>query len=128
MYSGSEASGLIEVTVTVLQGSLSEDVVVRIFTEDATALSSSDYTSVDQLLTFSSTNTTITVSVPIQDDNIDEDDEYLRMRIELDPASGQTNVQLMPDQAQLFIQDDDGKIILMNFSALNFDEKYMRSK
>ena len=108
VYSNTESGGVIQVMVAVLQGELSQDVTVRIFTEDATALSTRDYTSVDQILTFSPTMTAIMVSVPILDDDIDEDDEYLRGRLELDPAGGEQNVQIMPDQAQLIIQDDDG--------------------
>ena len=108
-YSGSESSGVIEVMVAVLQGELSDDVAVRIFTEDGTAVSSSDYTSLDRTLTFSPTNTRMLISVAVQDDNIDEDDEYLIGRLELDPAGGQINIQIQPDEARLLIQDDDGE-------------------
>ncbi len=94
--------------VAVLQGELSEDVAVRIFTEDGTALSTTDYTSVDQILTFSPTNTRIMVSVNIQDDAVDENDEYLIGRLELDPAGGVQNIQIQPDEARLLILDDDG--------------------
>ena len=108
MYSASESSGVIEVVVAVLQGLLSDDVAVRFYTEDGTALSTSDYTSANQTLTFSPTTTRMTISVPIQDDNIDEDDEYFIGRLELDPSGSEKNVQIQPDEAQLLILDDDG--------------------
>ena len=109
LYNSSESSGVIQVVVAVLQGQLSDDIAVRIFTEDGTALSTSDYTSVVQSLTFSPNNTRLMIQVTIRDDNIDEDDEYLIGRLELDPAGGEKNVQIQPDETRLLILDDDGK-------------------
>ena len=120
IYSASESSGVIEVAVAVLQGELSDDVPVRIFTEDGTALSSSDYTSVDQIFTFSPTSTRITISVSISDDSIDEDNEYFRGRLELNQSVGERNVQIEPDEAQLLILDDDGVLLLFLISATYF--------
>ena len=108
MYNGTEPTGEIQVVVAVLQGELSEDVAVRIFTEDGTALSPLDYTSVDRILTFSPTNIRIIVTVSIEDDAIDEDNEYLTGRLELDPSGGQTSVQIQPAEARLLIVDNDG--------------------
>ena len=109
-YNGTEPSGEIQVVVGVLQGELSEDVAVRIYTEDGTALSPSDYTSVDMILTFSPTNNRITVTVSLEDDDIDEEDEFLIGRLELDPSGTQTSVQIQPAEARLIILDDDGTL------------------
>ena len=108
MYSGSESSGMIQVVVAVLQGQLSDDVAVRIFTEDGTALSSSDYTSLDQILTFSPTNTGIMISVPIQDDDLDEVDETFLAHLALDQTESALSALIQPDEATLTITDDDG--------------------
>ena len=118
LYNGTEPSGEIQVVVGVLQGELSEDVAVRIYTEDGTALSPSDYTSVDMILTFSPTNNRITVTVSLEDDDIDEEDEFLIGRLELDPSSTQTSVQIQPEEARLMILDDDGTINLLSLNYL----------
>ncbi len=112
LYSGSESSGVIQVVVAVLQGELSDDVAVRIFTEDGTALSTTDYTSVDQILTFSPTNTRIMVSVNIQDDAIDEIDEIFIANLELDLANSVLSALIQPEEATLRILDDDGTAVI----------------
>ena len=108
MYNGSEYDQEIQVSVGVVQGELSGPVVVRVFTEDGTALSDSDYQSVNQTLTFSPTNTTITISVPILDDQVDEDREFFIVKLAL--VNEQQNVQIQPDEATVFVEDNDGKL------------------
>ena len=125
MYSGSESSGMIQVVVAILQGELSEDVAVRIFTEDASALSTSDYTSVNRTLTFSSTSTRITISVPILDDNIDENDEIFLANLELDQVNSVLFALIQPDKATLRILDDDGTHCIANSSCLLFVSVYV---
>ncbi|ORU95142.1 MAG: hypothetical protein A6F71_10890 [Cycloclasticus sp. symbiont of Poecilosclerida sp. M] len=109
MYNGSESGGEIEVVVGVLQGELSGPVVVRIYTMDGTALSDTDYQSVNITLTFSPATTTAVISVPLLNDDIDEEDEDINARLELEPEDGQQNVQIDPDEAKLIIIDDDGE-------------------
>ena len=46
----------------------------------------------------------------IVDDVIDEEDEQLLSRLQLEPVDGDTpNVQVEPNEATLVIVDDDGK-------------------
>ena len=106
MYSGSESDREIQVSV-VVQGELSGPVVVRVFTVDGTALSGSDYQNINQTLTFSPINTTITISVPILDDQVDEDQEFYIVKLVL--VDEQQNVQIQPDEATVFVEDNDGK-------------------
>jgi hypothetical protein len=107
MYSADEADGEIEVFVAVLQGELSGPVVVRISTVDGTANSGSDYEGVNQTLTFDTATTRIPVTVPILEDNIDEEDENILARLSLEPESRDENVQIVPQNATLLIIDDD---------------------
>ena len=109
-YSGSESDGEIEVVVAVLQGELSGPVVVRISTMDGTALSGSDYESVNMTITFDPDNTRILVPVPVLEDDIDEEDEDILARLGLEPGGGDQNVQISPDEATLVINDDDGEL------------------
>ena len=111
LYVDDESSGVIEVVVAVLQGELSDDVAVRIYTEDGTALSTSDYTSTDQILTFSSTNTRIIVPVPIQDDDVFENDEVFLANLEPDTANSVVFAIIQPEQATLRILDNDGMFV-----------------
>ena len=108
VYNGSESDQEIQVSVGVVQGELSGPVVVRIFTVDGTALSDSDYQSVNQTLTFSPINTAITISVPILDDQVDEDQEFFIVKLVL--VNEQQNVQIQPDEATVFVEDNDGKL------------------
>ena len=107
VYNGSESDREIQVSV-VVQGELSGPVVVRVFTVDDTAFSDSDYQSVNQTLTFSPINTTITISVPILDDQVDEDQEFFIVKLVL--VNEQQNVQVQPDEATVFVEDNDGKL------------------
>ena len=107
VYNGSESNQEIQVSVGVVQGELSGPVVVRVFTVDGTALSDSDYQSVNQTLTLSPINTTITISVPILDDQVDEDREFFIVKLVL--VNEQQNVQIQPDEATVFVEDNDGK-------------------
>ena len=111
-YNGSESEGEIQVVVAVLQGELSAPVSVRLFTTDATALSSQDYDPINQTLTFSPGNTRMTISLPVRDDDIDEEDEDLLASLELSIEDDDQMVQITPDQATLTIIDDDGIDVL----------------
>ena len=113
VYNGSESEGEIQVVVAVLQGELSvAPVSVRLFTTDATALSSQDYDSVNQTLTFSSNSTRIPVSVLIEKDSVKEDKENFTCSLILESDSSQIELTLDPNTATVFIvdsSDDDGE-------------------
>ena len=112
-YNGSESDGEIQVAVAVLRGELSGPVVVRISTMDGTALSGSDYESVNITITFDPDNTRILVPVPVLEDDIDEEDEDILARLGLEPGGGNQNIQISPDEATLVIVDDDSKFELV---------------
>ena len=122
-YNGSESEGEIQVVVAVLQGELSAPVRVRLFTTDATALSSQDYDPINQTLTFSPDNTRITISLTVRDDDIDEEDEDLLASLELSIEDDDQMVQITPDQATLTIIDDDG-IVFLTITLLSVFETF----
>ena len=66
-----------------------------------------DYTSMSQQLTFSATNTQVEVTIPISDDNIDENLEHFLGRLTL--LASDVTVQLSPQEVQVQIIDNNGK-------------------
>ena len=135
MYNGSEADEVINVAVAVLSGTLSQEVVVRMYTMDSSALCKNiilsyilpnvylpltsapeDYEPVNMTLTFDGASSRLVIPVRIVNDAIDEDDEQLISRLELEPVEGDLpNVQVDPAQATLTIVDDDGELnVAMN--------------
>ena len=56
------------------------------------------------------------IPVRIINDGVDEEDEQLLSRLQLEPVEGDSpNVQVQPNQATLIILDDDGKILCQTF-------------
>ena len=109
VYTGSESSEEILVSIGVLQGELSGPVVVRMYTMDGSALSSRDYESLNTTITLSPDVLSVNISVKVMDDKIDENRESLLARLRLEPADEDQNVQIQPDEATLLITDDDGR-------------------
>ena len=109
VYTGSESSEEILVSIGVLQGELSGPVVVRMYTMDGSALSSRDYESLNTTITLSPDVPSVNISVKVMDDKIDENRESLLARLRLEPADEDQNVQIQPDEATLLITDDDGR-------------------
>ena len=68
----------------------------------------SDYISVSQVLTFSSSITAQTVQVPIVDDLVMELSEVFTASISLENSSD--HVELMPNSISITISDDDGTV------------------
>ena len=70
-----------------------------------------DYELINRTLTFDSERSRLVVPVRIINDGVDEEDEQLLSRLQLEPVEGDSpNVQVLPNQATLTILDDDGKI------------------
>ena len=75
-----EGDGNLEFTVTLL-AETADTVTVQYATADNTATAGSDYTETSGTLTFSAGEDTQTVSVPILDDSIDEQDERFTLTL-----------------------------------------------
>ena len=124
-YTVNEADGAAVVTVAVLFGVLSEDVVVGFNTQDdsATGLCVSnclcaftrifirtdpnDYRTTSSLLTFGPAVTTRQVSIPITDDNVNEPTEQFQALLGLLTIG--VDVIVRPSEATVVIMDEDGK-------------------
>ncbi len=97
-----EGDGTLNFTVTLTPAS-TNDTTVNFATLDSTAVQGVDYTARSGTLTFAANATSQTVSVPLRDDTLDEDDETFRLRLS-DPSSG---LQLGTSTATGTITDDD---------------------
>ena len=72
-----------------------------------------DYEPLNRTLTFNSMITRRMIPVKIVNDEIDEEDEQLFSRLQLEPVGGDLpNVQVDPAQAILIIVDDDSKKVI----------------
>ena len=70
-----------------------------------------DYEPINRTLMFDSERSSLVVPVRIINDGVDEENEQLLSRLQLEPVEGDSpNVQVLPNQATLTILDDDGKI------------------
>ena len=76
------------------------------------SLAPDDYEAVNMTLTFDSATSRLVIPVRIVNDAIDEEDEELISRLQLEPVEEGSlpNVQINPDQTTLIIEDDDGKL------------------
>ena len=76
-----------------------------------------DYEPINRTLTFDSERSSLVVPVRIINDGVDEENEQLLSRLQLEPVEGDSpNVQVLPNQATLTILDDDGKISFLKFN------------
>ena len=80
----------------------------------------SDYTSKFQTISFTSgqgVGSQVSISIPIVDDNIAEGVESFLGSLPLLPTT--LSVSASPDEAEIFIQDDDSKIFCAYFHFLS---------
>ena len=89
-------------TVT-LDKTYPEDITINYTTSDATATAGADYTVSTGTLTILAGNLSGTITVPVNDDTLDENDETLNITL-----SNPVNVLLGTSTAVATIQDDDG--------------------
>ncbi len=115
-YSADESSGSALITVR-RSGGLASGVTVQYFTVDGTAVTGQDYTRVSGLLTFAPDQTTQTFSVPILNDQVDEENETVNLVLD-NPTGGATLGS--PINAVLTILDNDAPpTISINDISLN---------
>ena len=75
-----------------------------------------DYLSIDELLTFSDSISTIEVNVTLINDDIFEEDEILQGRLSIFTTG--TNAAVIPSLADVIILDEDSKIIYYNYLCI----------
>ena len=110
-YVVGEASGTVELTVKVLEGSLTRDVTLTYETMAGTATSPADYTHRTGEITLSSSDTSGTIVVSITDDNVPELDEMFTVVLSGAPEG----VLLDPSRATVTIIDNDVEPVVIGF-------------
>ena len=76
-----------------------------------------DYEPINRTLTFDSEKSSLVVPVRIINDGVNEENEQLLSRLQLESVEGDSpNVQVLPNQATLTILDDDGIISFLKFN------------
>ncbi len=117
---GQAAEGDRSLSFTVTLSAVSErDVTVGYATSDGTATAGSDYTAAaeDAVLTISAGTTTGTITVPVTQDALDEDNETFTVTL-----SNPVNATVSDGEASGTIRDDDGRGIRLNLTALTVPE------
>ena len=103
VYSVSEDSGTVELTVRVIDGALGDEITLRYATDAGTAGADEDYVSRSDSLILSSRVTELTFTVPISADALFEIDEKFSVVLSGAPSG----VILTVDTAEVTIEDDD---------------------
>ena len=117
-YVVGEASGTVELTVKVLEGSLTRDLTLTYETLADTALAGSDYTRKTGTITLSSSDTEEKIVVSITDDNVPESDELFTVVLSGAPAG----VLLDPSRATVTITDTDTVVLGFSPAVYTVDE------
>ena len=104
-----EGDGKAEVTLAVLDGTLSEGVTVTVSysTSNGEAISGSDYMTATGIVTLSSTTTSVILNVPLTNDELLENDETFEIVLSAFDGGLPDRVTLDPMTAMVTIMDDD---------------------
>ena len=104
-----EGDGKAEVTLAVLDGTLSEGVTVTVSysTSNGEAISGSDYMTATGIVTLSSTTTSVILNVPLTNDELLENDETFEIVLSALDGGLPDRVTLDPMTAMVTIMDDD---------------------
>ena len=92
-----------------LSNPTSQTVTLKYATADGTAVAGSDYTAASGLFTFAPLELNKTITVPINDDALDEVDETFSLTL-----SDVVNASLTQAPATALIRDNDGPVITIN--------------
>ena len=106
-YRVGEASGTVELTVSVINGVLTETITLNYKTMDGSAIAGEDYTSTMSTVTLSPMTPSVTFTVPITDDDTDEPDQMFTVVLSGAPA----DITLDPATATVTIIDNDAVVI-----------------
>eukprot|EP00730_Choanoeca_flexa_P019991 TRINITY_DN9773_c0_g2_i1.p1 TRINITY_DN9773_c0_g2~~TRINITY_DN9773_c0_g2_i1.p1 ORF type:complete len:841 (+),score=251.91 TRINITY_DN9773_c0_g2_i1:109-2631(+) len=100
-----EDVGKVPVSIT-RTGDLSQEVSIRVHTEDGTAEATKDYEPIDQRVVFPAGQDTVTLEVTIIDDDEEEQDEVFYLKLS-EPQPSTADVLTGRDQVSIIIIDDD---------------------
>ena len=106
-YRVGEASGTVELTVSVISGVLMETITLNYATSGGSAVVGTDYALTTGTLTLSPMTPSVTFTVPITDDDTDEPDQMFTVVLSGAPA----DITLDPATATVTIIDNDAVVI-----------------
>ena len=119
-YSGSEADGVIAVTV-VATGTASVPYNVTITSDPVSAREVLDYSNDTIEITFNPGETNKTVFLTVNPDCLKEGSEFFNITLSLDTAASDLGVTLgEPSEAIVEIEDTDGKCQCLFFITLSY--------
>ena len=122
MYSANEVDGGVIVEVAVLSGELSDEVVVRLTTQDGTATELDDYNATVSMLMFGPGATHLSVFIPITNDNVYEPSvENFLSNLEL--VTDNVDVIVRPSEAVVEVTDDDSKYSITGEGGIKHPRK-----
>ena len=108
VYSINEDQRSVEVCAVITEGSLQREVVVVLSTQDGSAKSPEDYTSISVPLTFDDVTVLQCVNITLENDMILEGVEEFEVVLD---SMNEPRIILDPGIAQVDITDDDSKIV-----------------
>ena len=106
-YRVGEASGTVELTVSVISGVLMETITLNYATSGGSAVVGTDYALTTGTVTLSPMTPSVTFTVPITDDDTDEPDQMFTVVLSGAPA----DITLDPATATVTIIDNDAVVI-----------------
>ena len=106
-YRVNEASGTVELTVSVISGVLTETITLNYKTMDGSAIAGEDYTGTIGMITLSLMTPSVTISVDITEDATLESEEEFTVELSGAPVG----VSFNPTRATVTIIDNDAVVI-----------------
>eukprot|EP00731_Ephydatia_muelleri_P017035 Em0010g133a len=104
VYSANVNGDSVAITVKVLQGSLALPVSIRVFTENGTATSGSDYVATSQSVVFDSSSTNHTVTIQLINKLVSDASKMFSVGLSVETPEAKGRVTLSPSVANVTVQ------------------------
>eukprot|EP00731_Ephydatia_muelleri_P017037 Em0010g135a len=111
VYSANVNGDSVAITVKVLQGSLAVPVSIRVFTEDGTATSGSDYVATSQSVVFDSSSTNHTVTIQLINKLVSDASKVFSVGLSVETPEAKGRVTLSPSVANVTIVNTNVAVI-----------------
>ena len=117
-YTVGEGDGSIEVCAAIVSGTLERRLSLRLTTQDDSATSPADFSSVSVDVTFDESTSRACVDVPIEDDQIVENEEVFRVMV----GGDDPDVVFDPPSSTVSIIDNDRVVIGFEMESYQGEE------
>lgn len=108
VYTTREDQDSVQVCALIREGALAREVIITVLTEDDTAQSLEDYTSVSAMLSFNQDSSVNCLNISLTNDDTLENVEQFVALLESEDS---VPVVLSPERAVVMIIDDDGEFL-----------------